>query len=91
MRRMADVIENITELAQELCRREAGKTEVNIAQMKDVLAHLSDITFQEGAMIYHIFFDNGKRRHKPKKLPKGRQKLTRKELAKVEKKLGKMQ
>lgn len=38
---------NLNELAKEICRREVGKEEVSIAQVKEILKHLGDIELEE--------------------------------------------
>jgi hypothetical protein len=39
-------IKTIKALAKELCSREKGKKQVDIAQMTEIVNHLSDITFE---------------------------------------------
>lgn len=39
-------IKTINALTKELCKREAGKKQVDIAQMKETVGHLADIFYE---------------------------------------------
>jgi len=64
------MIKNITELAMEVARRERGKKQVNIAQIKEILAIISDLTYEHKTWfswsnpLIMIFQKNGQRRKK---------------------------
>lgn len=60
-------MKNITELRKELMKREGGKKEISVAQMSEVLSHLSDISYEEVADISYLLWKNGKRRARLKK------------------------
>jgi len=55
---------NMNELAVEVSKREGGKVNLPIAQIKEVLAHLSDIVYENGDEIEDLLFENGARRRK---------------------------
>jgi len=64
-------IENMNKLAEEVTRREGGKVNLSIAQIKEVLGHLSDVVYSEdpseASHTYKLLYENGKRRAKKKK------------------------
>ena len=62
-------IKNITQLRNELLKREAGKRQVDVAQMNDVLAVLCDLLLEldEPSMVYVILHKNAVRRSKRRK------------------------
>ena len=64
-------IENMSHLSEELTRREGGKVNLSIAQVKEVLAHLSDIIYSDDpsqvSASCNLLYENGKRRHKKNK------------------------
>ena len=41
------MLKNMNELAVELTKREGGKVNLSIAQIKEVIGHLSDIIYEE--------------------------------------------
>lgn len=45
---------NIKKLVKELCRREGKKKQVDVAQMTEVVGHLSDILFSEVSLTVGI-------------------------------------
>jgi len=57
-------MKNITELCREITKRESGKKEVNIAQVREILGILSDMLFsvEYGTKVLKILLANGKRR-----------------------------
>lgn len=59
-------IKNMNKLAVAVAKREGGKKSLDIAQIKEVLAHLSDIVYQaspeERPLIEVMLYKNGKRR-----------------------------
>lgn len=63
-------IKTIKGLTLELCRREGKKKQVDIAQMSELLGHLSDIYFQSRNMPYpnitYVLYINGLKRAKKK-------------------------
>jgi len=63
------MIKNMNDLAQEITRREGGKKNLSIAQVKEVLAHLSDVIYEDDTRpregfvgVSTIVFLNGERR-----------------------------
>ena len=66
----------IQQLSRLLCKREGLKAQVNIAQMNEILGHLSDMHFEEieefgWSVLPSMFYANGARRaKKPKAQPK---------------------
>lgn len=61
----------IKQLAREICRREKLKKQVDIAQVNEILGHLSDILFSEAIdekewclKTYMSFIKNGEKRAK---------------------------
>ena len=55
-------IKTIKGIALELCKREAGKREVDIAQMTEIVAHLSDMMIEmefEMRTLSDILYKNG--------------------------------
>lgn len=52
----------INELRKKLMIREAGKKQINVAQMTEVLRHISDIDFETRGDATKILSRNGKRR-----------------------------
>jgi hypothetical protein len=66
-------INNVSGLAKELAKREGKKKQVDIAQLTEMLGHLSDIIFEQirfsdrsGELISQILYKNGSRRSKKK-------------------------
>lgn len=51
------------DLAKEIAKRESGKEEVSIAQISEILRHLTDILFEDKTVIKTLV-QNGKRRNK---------------------------
>ena len=65
-----DLIHNMNELSEEVTRREGGVINLSIAQVKEVLAHLSDISYEIGATqnrVGPMLYANGERRAEQKK------------------------
>ena len=63
-------IGNMNELSEEVTRREGGKVNLSIAQVKEVLAHLSDISYEIGGAqntVGPMLYSNGQRRALEKK------------------------
>ncbi len=61
-------MKNITELKKELLKREAGKKQVNVAQMGEILSHLSDIIVEKKFItVSSILINNGRRRQRDRK------------------------
>lgn len=56
----------IAKLAKELCKREGLKKQIDIAQMTELLGHVSDILYAEPLLnkmdILMMFYKNGKKR-----------------------------
>ena len=55
-------IKTIKGIALELCRREAGKKQVDVAQMTEIVAHLSDMIIEmefEMRTLSDILLKNG--------------------------------
>lgn len=46
----------------EMTRIEAGKEQINIAQMTEVMARLSDLAFKSPVRVLALLHENGKRR-----------------------------
>jgi hypothetical protein len=63
---------NLNELAVEVARREAGKKEVNIAQIKEIIKHLSIIMFEDSSATVAML-RNGEK-HCEKAVPKAMRK-----------------
>jgi hypothetical protein len=61
------MIKNITDLRNELLKREAGKKQVNAAQMNEILRILSDLVHEDPVMPVAVLLNNGKRRAKARK------------------------
>ncbi len=57
---------NMTELSLKLAKLEGGKKSLSIAQIKEVLAHLSDLVAKEPELA-KLLFRNGTRRARRKK------------------------
>jgi len=68
------MITNMSELSEEVVRREGGKQSLSIAQIKEVLAIVSDIHYEHilsgGPHIGTMLLDNGQRRLKSGKSSK---------------------
>jgi len=45
---------NLNELAKEVAKRESGKKQVSIAQIKEILRHLGDIELEEYIKIHKV-------------------------------------
>lgn len=67
-------INNVSDIAKELAKREGKKKQVNIAQLSEQLGHLSDMIFEQirsglrsGDLISQILYKNGSRRAKVQK------------------------
>jgi hypothetical protein len=64
-------MKNITELRNKLLEMEGGKQQVNVAQMSEVLAKLSDLLYavptKEYIKIMRIIVANGNRRSRSSK------------------------
>ncbi len=57
-------IETFEELAFELSRREGKKSQVTIANIREMLSHLSDMVYEDiEVTIWPILHRNGRRRH----------------------------
>jgi hypothetical protein len=66
-------INSVKDIAQELAKREGLKKQVNVAQLTEVVAHLSDLIYQQirmgagrGELISQVLYKNGSRRAKAK-------------------------
>ena len=65
-------------IAMELCKREAGKKQVDIAQMTEIVGHLSDMFFEDNPPftglenIFETLYNNGARRDRKLKRDKGK-------------------
>lgn len=57
-------MKTITDLAKELAKREGLKKSVDIAQIRELLGHLSDIYYEN--FIAYILFNLGEKRAKAK-------------------------
>lgn len=57
-------MKNITDLCMLIARRERGKKEVNIAQIREIVGILSDLMFSAiyGARVIKMLIENGRRR-----------------------------
>ncbi len=64
-------MKTIKALAKELCSREGLKKQVDIAQIAEILGHLSDMVFED-CKAMDILFNNGMRRAKKKAKVKGK-------------------
>jgi len=68
------MVKNMSELSEEVARREGGKINLSIAQIKEVLAIVSDIYYEQlktgDPHIGTIILMNGDRRHKSGKSSK---------------------
>lgn len=58
---------NLNELAKEIAKREAGKKEISIAQIKEVVRHLGDISLEEPGILGKIEAASKKRKLRAKK------------------------
>lgn len=59
----------VRELIKELCKREGLKRQSDIAQVGELVGHLSDIVYEDGidllpSSLMHYLYRNGKRRAK---------------------------
>lgn len=66
-------INSAKEIANELASREGLKKQVNVAQLTEIVGHLSDMIYQQirngagrGELISQILYKNGSRRAKRK-------------------------
>lgn len=55
------LIHNFEELALELCRLEGGEEEVNIAQTRSLLSHLTDLLYRQ-PHLFKVLLKNGQQR-----------------------------
>ena len=57
-------MKTVTEICREVCKREKGKKEVNIAQVREIIGIMSDLMFdaKKGAGVIKTLNNNGKRR-----------------------------
>ena len=64
---------NLNQLAVEISKREGGKINLSIAQIKEVIGHFCDIVVDEvdKDMLYKKINDTGKRRIKKRKKKNG--------------------
>lgn len=64
-------METINDVVEELCKREGKKRQVNVAQMAEIVGHLSDMFFEAFSSEDHalptILILNGNKRAKAKK------------------------
>lgn len=56
----------IKEIVSELCKREKGKSNVKVGDMKEIISHLSDMIFEFGPEVARAIYLNGVRREKKK-------------------------
>lgn len=56
----------IKELVSELCKREKGKSNVSVGDVRELISHLSDMIFEFGPEVARAIYLNGVRRAKRK-------------------------
>lgn len=58
----------INELVKEICKREGLKKSVDVAQVREIVGHISDIfTSEEALVLSNELYKNGVKRAKKKK------------------------
>lgn len=58
----------IKELVSEICKREKGKSNVKVGDVREIISIISDMCFEaDGYHVEELLFNNGKRRALRKK------------------------
>ncbi len=57
----------ISEIVREVCRREGLKKQAEVAQIREIIAHLSDMSAEQDSEVAVALYKNGARRAKRRK------------------------
>ncbi len=57
----------IASIVKEVCKREGLKKQVQIAQVREIIAHLSDLSAEQDSEVAVALYKNGARRAKRRK------------------------